>query len=54
MHDRKLLLNKDEGGKIRDIAPTARTDSSIQQSRCFVCMYITNKRKLCMCHVYYK
>jgi len=48
-----LLMNKDEGEEIRDFALNALTDSSVQQSKYFVCMYVTINRKLCMCHVLY-
>jgi hypothetical protein len=33
MHDRQLLMTKGEGGRDRDLAPTARTKSSIKGNK---------------------
>jgi hypothetical protein len=36
MHNCKLLLTNDEGRKQHDLVPSARTESSLQQSRSFM------------------
>lgn len=49
MHDRELLMTNDKGGKQCDLVPSARTESSVQQSRSFLrnfCMYYENKKQI--------
>jgi hypothetical protein len=54
VHDRKLLMNNEEGGKISDFVINVRTKSSVQLLRCFVCMYVINNHRLFMYRIYYK
>jgi hypothetical protein len=49
VHDRKLLMNNEEGGKWRDLEPTAQTKSSMQKKSRTV--YVNNRRKPCIMHI---